>query len=387
MDKNINQSKMPVYRDAGFSFYRFEDIEQIFGEEKSNSWQPEKYIYSRYRNPTVTHTEQKLAKLENSNWSILSASGMASIDMAISILYNAEKKSNILFFSEIYGGTISYMNYVLKQKRGVDFGVFNTENGVYNLNKLDELLSSAKYTVLYFEAVSNPFLVVSDAKEIIRIAKKYNVKVIVDNTFATSILWKPVENGADLVVHSVTKYLSGHGSITAGVLSGNAANLLHEAIEYRKLVGAILSPDDAWRIAEQLDTFEMRVKKHNKNALKVAQFLDKHPKISTVIYPGLESDNFYNEAKKLFNNKGFGGMLTFEIAGKNEEAKKAAVIKYLNKSKESIPIIPSMGETQTIQLPIYAVWKDRSPSPSYIRLSVGIENVDEIILNLENALK
>jgi cystathionine beta-lyase/cystathionine gamma-synthase len=386
MIQKINNSKMPVYRDAGFSFDKLEDIENIFAQEKQNPWNPAKFIYSRYRNPTVTAVEQKLAAIEQSQWSILSSSGMASIDAAISILYEREKKSKILFFSEIYGGTISYMNYVLKQKRGIEFDIYYPENGIFNLKSLNELLEKGEYQILYFEAVSNPFLLVSDAKEIIKIARKHQVKVIVDNTFATSYLWKPLNDEADLVVHSVTKYLSGHGSITAGVLSGNDNNLLYQAIEYRKWVGAISNPDDASRLDEQLETFELRVEKHNTNALEIARYLNAHQKISKVIYPGLETDASYEIAKKLFANKGFGGMLTFEISGENDEAKRLFIIEYLKKSNLSIPIIPTLGETQTIQIPIYAVWKDRSPSPSYVRLSVGIENVAEIIEKLNKAL-
>lgn len=386
MDSNINQSKMPVYRDAGFSFNSLSDIEQIFAEEKNNPWQPKSFIYSRYRNPTVGFAEAKLAEIEQSQWSVLSASGMASIDMAISILTEAQMPSRILFFSEIYGGTISYMNYVLKRKRGIDFDIFYPEKEVYNLHALENLLKSGDYKILYFEAVSNPFLLVSDAIAIIKLAKKYQVKTIIDNTFATSFLWKPLADGADLVIHSVTKYLSGHGSITAGVLSGNNQELLHQAIEYRKWAGAVMNPDDAARLSEQLETFELRMLQHNLNAQKMANYLENHSKISKIIFPGLASHPSHELAKNLFQNKGFGAMLTFEIDGKNNDDKKLAVIKYLDKSKNSIPIIPTLGETHTIQLPIYAVWKDRSPSPSYIRLSVGIEPIEHIIDHLKNAL-
>jgi len=381
--KKTNNSKFPLYREAGFQFNNLKDIEDVFLSEKENPHEPEKYIYSRYRNPTVVACEKQLAEIEDSEWAILSASGMAAIDMAISIIPEAKK---MLFFSEIYGGTLSYINFILKDLRDVDFELFYPENNQFNLFHLEELLSTNKYGLLYFEAVSNPFLIVSDGNAIIKMAKKYGVKIVVDNTFATPYLWKPLDFGADLVLHSVTKYLSGHGSITAGVVCGNDKKLLHQAIEYRKWTGAILSPDDASRTSEQLETFSIRMQKQCDNALELAHYLENHSQISKVLYPGLEKDNSHVLAKQMFENKGYGAMISFEITGKNDDDKKQKVIEYLQKSKDDIPIIPTLGETRTMQMPIYAVWKDRSPSPSYIRLSVGIENIEQLKKKFDKAL-
>ena len=381
--KKTNNSKVPLYREAGFLFDNLQDIEDIFLSEKQNPHEPEKYIYSRYRNPTVVACEKQIAEIEGSDWAILSASGMAAIDMAISIIPDSKK---MLFFSEIYGGTLSYMDFVLEDLRNVDFDIFYPEDNQFKLSKLEEILATNKYGLLYFEAVSNPFLIVSDGNAIIKMAKKYGVKVVIDNTFATPYLWKPLDFGADLVLHSVTKYLSGHGSITAGVVCGNDKKLLHRAIEYRKWTGAILSPDDASRISEQLETFAIRMQKQCDNALELAHYLENHPKISKVLYPGLEKDNSHTLAKQMFENKGYGAMISFEIAGKDDEDKKQRVIEYLKKSKDDIPIIPTLGETRTMQIPIYAVWKDRSPSPSYIRLSVGIENIELLKMRFDKAL-
>ena len=381
--RKTNNSKVPLYREAGFQFDNLQEIEDIFLSEKENPHEPVKYIYSRCRNPTVVACEKQIAEIEGSSWSILSASGMAAIDMAISIIPEPKK---MLFFSEIYGGTLSYMNFVLKELRNVDFDIFYPENNQFNLIHLEELLSTHEYGLLYFEAVSNPFLIVSDGNAIIKMAKKYGVKIVVDNTFATPYLWKPLDFDADLVLHSDTKYLSGHGSITAGVVCGNDKKLLHQAIEYRKWTGAILSPDDASRISEQLETFSIRMQKQCDNALELTHYLENHSKISKVLYPGLEKDNSHNLAKQMFDNKGYGAMISFEIAGKNDEDKKQKVIEYLKKSKEDIPIIPTLGETRTMQIPIYAVWKDRSPSPSYIRLSVGIENIEQLKKKFDKAL-
>jgi len=381
--KKTNNSKFPLYREAGFQFNNLKDIEDVFLSEKENPHEPEKYIYSRYRNPTVVACEKQLAEIEDSEWAILSASGMAAIDMAINIIPEAKK---MLFFSEIYGGTLSYINFILKDLRDVDFELFYPENNQFNLFHLEELLSTNKYGLLYFEAVSNPFLIVSDGNAIIKMAKKYGVKIVVDNTFATPYLWKPLDFGADLVLHSVTKYLSGHGSITAGVVCGNDKKLLHQAIEYRKWTGAILSPDDASRTSEQLETFSIRMQKQCDNALELAHYLENHSQISKVLYPGLEKDNSHVLAKQMFENKGYGAMISFEITGKNDDDKKQKVIEYLQKSKDDIPIIPTLGETRTMQMPIYAVWKDRSPSPSYIRLSVGIENIEQLKKKFDKAL-
>ncbi|HKJ06850.1 MAG TPA: PLP-dependent transferase, partial [Flavobacteriaceae bacterium] len=319
--KKINASHTPLYREAGFNLKDAKTTKAAFESELNNPHEPDNYIYSRYRNPTVVEVEKQFMKLENSNWALLVGTGMAAIDVAVSIFQEGKNTKPWLFFSEIYGGTNSFIDTVLIKRRNIDVHRFYAEEGNYNFIKLEETLKSIKPEFIYFEAVSNPMLIVADVEKIISLAKKYNSKIIVDNTFGTPYLWKPLADGADLVIHSATKYLSGHGNITAGVICGNDGELLKKAIEYRKWVGHFLSPDDAYRLGTQVKSFNLRFKQHCKNALVLAKYLNEHSKIEKVLYPGLPSHKTHKEAVKLFNEKGFGGIITFTIKGNSEKDK------------------------------------------------------------------
>lgn len=384
--KKINNSHLPLYRDAGFNLKNTEIAKKAFISELSHPVEPENYIYGRYRNPTVVATEKQLADLEDSKWSLLTSSGMAAIDLALSVFQAGDDTGTWLFFSEIYGGTNSYIDLILKKKRSVDCQRFNTENGTYDLNKLEKVLDEMKPKLIYFEAVSNPMLIVADVYGIIKAAKKRGIKIIIDNTFATPYLWKPLIDGADLVIHSVTKYLAGHGNLTAGVVCGNDNNLLQEAIEYRKWTGNIISPDDAYRLSDYLKTFKIRIGKHCENAFKLAQFLEKHPKIEKIHYPGLKSHSTYKEALNLFKNKGYGGMICFDIYGENYDIKKENCNRFIDKLSKDIPLVPTLGDADTILLPVEPVWGEKYPFPGMIRLSVGIENFDYLENLLSDAL-
>jgi cystathionine beta-lyase/cystathionine gamma-synthase len=249
------------------------------------------------------------------------------------------------------------------------------------------MLKEIQPEFLYFEAVSNPMLIVADVKRIMELAKQYDCKIIVDNTFGTPYLWKPLIDGADLVIHSATKYMSGHGNITAGVICGNDEELMKEAIEYRKWAGHFLSPDDAYRLGSQLKSFELRFKQHCDNALALAEYLQNHPKIEEVLYPGLESHPTRKEAVALFGDKGFGGMVTFDIKGKSDEDKREKCNRFVAALEDTIPLVPTLGEVDTILLPVEPVWGAKYPLPGTIRLSVGIENLDKLKGWLDEALK
>lgn len=376
--KNINSIQTPVYREAGFYLKDIETTKKAFAEEINHPHEPENYIYSRYRNPTVVSVEKKLSELEGSEWALVTQSGMAAIDLALSVYQKADKTGKWLFFSEIYGGTNSFIETVLKRRRGLDIEHFYAKDGEYELAELEALLDTLKPKLIYFEAVSNPMVIVADVKAIIKLAKDRGIKIIIDNTFATPYLWKPLEDGADLVIHSATKYLAGHGNITAGVVCGNDVPLMKEAIEYRKWVGHMLSPDDAYRLETQLKTFELRFKQHCYNAMKLAQLLEKHPKVEKVHYPGLESHSTHIIGKELFNDKGYGGMITFDLAGQTKEEKAQACESFITATQETIPLVPTLGEAETILLPVEAVWGQKYPFPGMIRLSVGIEDYTKL---------
>ena len=286
--KIINSSRMPVYRDAGFELFDAQTTSNAFQNETSNEREPELYIYSRYRNPTVVAAEEEIIKLEGSAWSLLTQSGMSAIDTAVSIFQKSGETAPWLFFSEIYGGTISFADSVLKKRRGLDIQYFVPDNGRYNVAAFESLIKSLHPEIVYIEAISNPMLIVPDAIRIIQISKKYRAKVIVDNTFATPYLWKPLESGADIVIHSATKYFSGHGNITAGVICGNDPAIMKACIEYRKFVGHMISADDAYRLNTQIQTFGLRFRHQCNNASKIAELLNQSKLMRKVWYAGLK---------------------------------------------------------------------------------------------------
>lgn len=384
--KPTNSSHIPLYREAGFNLKDAKTTKEAFKAELDHPHEPDLYIYSRYRNPTVVGVEKEIAKLEGAEWALLVETGMAAIDVAVSLFHKGKNTGPILFFHEIYGGTNSFIDTVLIPRRGLDVHRFYAKNGLYDLDELEQMLNNLHPEFIYFEAVSNPMLIVADVDNIISLAKKYNTKIIVDNTFGTPYLWKPLNDGVDLVIHSATKYLSGHGNITAGVICGNNSELLKEAIEYRKWAGHYISPDDAYRLGTQLKTFNIRFKKHCENAYKLATFLESHPKIERVLYPGLENHSTYGEAVKLFGDKGFGGMITFYLKGDSEADKEQKCNQFVEELQDDIPLVPTLGEADTILLPIEAVWGAKYPEHGAIRLSVGIEEYEELELKIFNVL-
>jgi len=384
--KNVNASHTPLYREAGFNLKNSTLTKEAFSNELEHLHEPENYIYSRYRNPTVVQVEKQLMKLEESNWALLVETGMAAIDVAVSVFQKGAKTRPWLFFHEIYGGTNSFIDSVLIKRRDLEIHRFYADDGSYDYIKLEKILKEIKPEFLYFEAVSNPMLIVADVNKIIALAKKYKTKIIVDNTFGTPFLWKPLADGADLVIHSATKYLSGHGNITAGVICGNDIELMKEAIEYRKWAGHFLSPDDAYRLGTQLKSFNLRFKQHCKNALIIANYLENHPKIESVLYPGLVSHPTHKEADNLFKNKGFGGVITFDIKGVSNEDKREKCNTFIEALSNHIPLVPTLGEADTILLPVEPVWGEKYPLPGVIRLSIGIEETKLLQQLLEKGL-
>jgi cystathionine beta-lyase/cystathionine gamma-synthase len=250
----------------------------------------------------------------------------------------------------------------------------------------ESTVKKLKPEIVYMESISNPMLIVSDAVNVIKIAKKYGAVVIVDNTFATPYLWRPAENGADIVIHSATKYFSGHGNLTAGVLSGNHPVHLKAALEYRKFIGHMLSADDAYRLHTQIQTFTLRFRQQCSNANKVAELLSKSKKISKVWYPGLKKHPSYPEASVLFGNKGFGGVVTFDLAGKTKAEKGKRRDIFIKSVSDKIRLIPTLGDPHTILMPVEAVWGTKYPEPGMIRLSAGFEDTEDLLTTIKKGL-
>lgn len=371
--REINSARTPVYRDAGFELPTARTTSDAFAAEIFHEREPDLYIYSRYRNPTVVAAEEAIMETEGSEWALLAESGMAAIDITLSLFQEAGKTGRWLFFSEIYGGTLSYISSVLVKRRGLDISFFSSTGNTYDYDLLEKTIADTRPDFVYFETISNPLLIVAEGRRIIRLSKKYGARVIVDNTFATSLLWKPLDDGADIVIHSATKYLSGHGNLTAGVICGNDKELMKNAIEYRKYVGHMLSPDDAYRLQTQLASFELRFRQQCANAAAIAALLGSSAEVNAVLYPGLETHPTHKAAREITGGRGYGAMVTFDMTGVTPEEKRTRRDKFIAAVYPEIRLIPTLGDSHTILMPVEAVWGSKYPEPGMIRMSLGFE--------------
>jgi cystathionine beta-lyase/cystathionine gamma-synthase len=326
-------------------------------------------------------------KVEGCKWALLTQSGMSAIDTAVSIFQSAKGTRPWLFFTEIYGGTLSYADSILKKRRGLDIHSFNPVNGKYDLTDFERVMKSLKPEFVYIETISNPLLIVSDVIQVIEISKKWNSKIIVDNTFATPYLFKPLDHGADIVVHSATKYFSGHGNLTAGVVCGNDDSVMKSAIEYRKFIGHMLSPDDAYRLQTQLQSFELRFTRQCENASALSEMLVNNQLINKVYFPGLKTHETHSEACKLFGDKGFGAMITFDFSGKDTDEKRRRRGEFIRNVSPKIKLIPTLGDPHTILMPVEPVWGAKYPEPGMIRLSIGFEKYQDLSETVQKAIK
>jgi len=385
--KEINSPRIPVYRDSGFELFDADTTAAAFKKETENERIPDLYIYSRYRNPTVVSAEEEIMKVEGCKWALLTQSGMSAIDTAVSIFQSAKGTRPWLFFTEIYGGTLSYADSILKKRRGLDIHSFNPMNGKYDLTDFERVMKSLKPEFVYIETISNPLLIVSDVIQVIEISKKWNSKIIVDNTFATPYLFKPLDHGADIVVHSATKYFSGHGNLTAGVVCGNDDSVMKSAIEYRKFIGHMLSPDDAYRLQTQLQSFELRFTRQCENASALSEMLVNNQLINKVYFPGLKTHETHSEACKLFGDKGFGAMITFDFSGKDTDEKRRRRGEFIRNVSPKIKLIPTLGDPHTILMPVEPVWGAKYPEPGMIRLSIGFEKYQDLSETVQKAIK
>jgi cystathionine beta-lyase/cystathionine gamma-synthase len=363
--------RAPLYRDSAFVFESIEQSQRAFAAELDYPQSADDFIYTRYANPNVIETEAFLAEIEGSAWTMLTSSGMSAIDVALSAYQQREQTGVWLFFDEIYGGTNAYISQVLEARRGVSIARFprRADAESYDLDALNALLDRVQPRLLYFEPVSNPLLIAADGEAIIKAAKARGIAVLVDNTFATPQLWRPLESGADLVIHSATKYFSGHGNLTAGVVCGNDPALHKALLTYRKLVGHILSPDDAYRLGTQVKTFELRFTRQCENASRLAHTLNAHDKIQYVRYPGLATHPTHREARTTFGDRGFGAMITFELAGG-----RAACDTFIAHVAPQIRYATTLGDPTTILIHVPTVFtEERFPYPGMIRMSLGFE--------------
>lgn len=380
----VSSKRTPIYRDSSFRFESIAQAEKAFKEEVGEPQSSSEFIYTRYGNPNVIETETEIAKLEGSTWALLSPSGMSAIDVALSIFQKKDETGTWLFFSELYGGTNAYIDHVLIQRRNIQVERFKPKDKEerFNIASLAGILDRLQPKLIFFEPISNPLLIVVDGNQIIKMAKERNITVIVDNTFTTPYLWRPLESGADISIQSATKYLGGHGNITAGVVCGNDPEMRKQVMIYRKIVGQILNPDDAYRLGTQLKTFDLRFPQQCNNAHRLAHRLERHKEVKRVRYPNLDSHVTNEEAKRLFHGKDFGAIITFELKG----GRKACDL-FVEKISESVSYTPTLGDAESTLIHVPTVFgEEKYPFPGMIRFSVGFEPYEEIETSVMHAL-
>jgi cystathionine beta-lyase len=334
------------------------------------------YDYARSNNPTRAALESMLAKLEHGTVGLAFASGLAAIDAVIKLLSSGDE---ILAVDNIYGGTFRMFEKVYKR-----FGIIVKYVDTTEVINIQNAISS-KTKLIWLESPTNPTLRISDIKKISTIATKKKILVCVDNTFATPILQKPLELGADITLHSATKYLGGHSDVIAGAIVTKDPNLGAELKFIQNATGAGLSPWDSWLIIRGLETLELRVKHISRSAIMVAKFLETHPAVAEVNYPGLKSHPSHALSKK--QSKDFGGIISFSL--KTDSLKKASKIV---SSTKLFKLAESLGGVKSLishpaQMTHKSIPDDHRRSigikDSLIRLSIGLEDVDDLIEDLQ----
>lgn len=376
--KKIAESKsvpeaLPIYLTSVFAFDDVPSVDDIYDHRADG------YIYSRIKHPNTDAVSEILAAADDAEEGLVFSSGMSAI--LISILAVVSAGDHIISSPVLYGGVHDFLQNELKR--------FGVEVTFVNFVSDDiEKYIRPNTKLIYTESICNPLLEVPDIKKTADIAHKHGILFFIDNTFGTSVVVKPIKLGADLVLYSATKYLGGHSDIVGGAAVGSS-EVIAKIRPKLVLYGALLSPMDSWLLARSLRTLELRVTKHSQNALKVAQFLEAHPKIEKVFYPGLESSPDHERASAQFLNGLYGGMLSVNLKGGEREA--STVIA----SMPTIKYVPSLAGTATTvsyaaKTSHRAYTKEQLDEAGItygqLRFSVGIEDADDIIAEIDAAL-
>jgi methionine-gamma-lyase len=369
----IRSVSTPIFQSSTFAFRNAEQGAAIFAGEDPG------YVYTRLGNPTQTALETEMAYLEQGEAALALASGMAAATTAV--LTCCKVGEHIVAGDTLYGGTHQLFTQTLPR-----MGIEVTEVDARDPHNVAEAITDATRLV-YLETPANPTLVLSDIAAVVEIAHGRKIPVLVDNTFCTPYLQNPLDLGADVVLHSATKYIGGHGDTVAGILVGKQDWILEARMETLRDVGGCISPFNAWLLLRGLKTLPVRMDRHCENAMEVAQFLSYHPRVREVIYPGLKTHPQHELARR--QQRGFGGMISFLVEGGREAGR------VVMDSVELCTLAVSLGDVDTlIEHPATMTHSTYSEAelrkvgidPAMIRLSVGLENVDDIIRDLRTAL-
>ena len=364
----------PIYQSSTFAFKNSKHGADLFKGEA------EGYIYSRISNPTIDALNKEMAFLEGGDAALSFGSGMsACFNVCISLCSHGE---NFLTANTIYGGTHKMHKNVLP-RLGIEARIVEARD----LQQLEDAIDE-KTKYIFIETPANPTVTLVDIAACAEIAKRHNLKLVVDNTFATPYLCQPLKLGADVVIHSATKYIGGHGDVVAGIAVGYAEFMKHVNKNALIDTGGVISPFNAWLLLRGLKTLPVRMDRHCENAMRIAQFLAFHPKVAWVSYPGLKTHDQYDLATRQMSK--YGAMIAFDIKGSAKDA-----MKVLDNVK-LCTLAVSLGDCDTLichaASTIASSYSDEDLkrsgiTPGMMRLSVGIEDVNDIMDDLNQALR
>jgi cystathionine beta-lyase/cystathionine gamma-synthase len=367
----------PIHPSVTYTYNRMEDLDGVFGGTRQG------YVYSRYGNPTVAALEEAVATLEDGEAGLAFASGMAAIHTAL-LAAGARAGSTVVAAQDVYGATYALLDQLLRSQGATVRFVDATD-----LEAVENACRELKPAALLVETISNPLLKVADLSALANVAHQYGSALLVDNTFATPCLVQPLSLGADIVIHSTTKYLGGHGDVLGGIVVTSHV-WRAKLFDVLKVTGGNSSPHDAWLVLRGIKTLPLRMQQHSSNGLAVARWLQTHSKVSSVNYPGLVSHPQHQVATNLFGPSGYGGMVSFVLSGAGQNE----VFQFFESLHLCVPAT-TLGDVHTLVLyPAHSSHRALSSEErnrigigdGLVRLSVGIEAVEDIINDLDQAL-
>ena len=399
---------VPITQTTAYAFRDSEHAANLFALKELGP------IYTRLNNPTTDVLEQRFAQLEGGAAALCVSSGQSAIFYAIANV--AKAGDNILISDKLYGGAVTLLTHTIK-RFGIEAKIFRSEDA----SNLEEQIDEGTRAI-FFESLSNPQIAVADVEKIVEVAQRNGVLTICDNTVASAALFNPIKWGVDVVVHSTSKYTNGQGTVIGGIIverDGLAeffkANenrysdfttpdasyhgwvytdvplpnfCLRARLSLARDIGAVQTPLNSWLLIQTLETLALRVDKHSDNALEIAKFLESHPKVKAVNYPGLKSDKYYDKAQKYFKGGKSSGLISFDVES-FEEAKKVI------DSAKLFSVVVNIGDSKSLIVhPASTTHSQMSPeelekagvSPVTVRLSIGLENTVDLIEDLTQAL-
>ena len=378
-DLGINPVVAPIHPSVGYTFADSNDLDAVLGNEKPG------FVYStRYANPTVTALETAVSNLEGTTDALAFSSGMAAIHIAL-LATGVRAGTSVVAAADIYGASYSLLQQIFSELGAAVHFV-----DVTNLEEVDQVVTTTKPAALFVETISNPLMKVADLPQLAAIAHENAAFFLVDNTFCSPYLCTPVQFGADMVIHSTTKFIGGHGDVMGGIVATSSA-LKERLLSVNKLIGSSIGPFEAWLTLRGLKTLTLRMKQHCQNALTIATWLQTHSKISHVNYAFLPDHPQYHLMQTLSSGNGGGGVLSFDIANAGKEQ----VFAFMDALKLIQPAT-SLGDIYSLVL-YPAISSHRTLTPTerarlgigdgLVRISVGIEDVADIQADIAQALE